>query len=411
MDARDKDSEYTSTLLSNMNGREDDLQVVDEAPEVLLASLQAKMQAGSPKKGKKKQPGQGYIPGGCKTPETQEELERALSGFDPSSPNGFVNGSYTQNKGQLMQVSSDDDGSLTVSGGDSRQTTADDSLGCSTSRQVSAGGSEDRQSSGDSVSDGKKNKISSSNRQTTAGSTGGESQHLPDEEVNWGEEDGPVAVMVRNLPLRCDSMALCKQIENLGFAGLFYDVHVPSNRDKTCTAGYGFVSFKEPSSAYAFKCAVEGQVLTGDPNLGEPRGALTVHPATMQGCVKGKAEKRPPRRGYARRPRGSGRTRTSKEPLNIPVETTPVMDNPWADAPPMARQPSGGKKKVQNMPLSAAAAVSAAKQAAQESKQTKPKQGGGVIQSNFCMFCGHKREEHSHMFCPLCGKRYIPIHA
>lgn len=96
--------------------------------------------------------------------------------------------------------------------------------------------------------------------------------------MSWA--DGVVTVMIRQVPRQYSQLMLLKEVNRLGFEGLYDFFYLPFDLKKGINVGYGFVSFIHPRHALAFREEFEGCYL--DPSDAKCK-PLHVHPASVQG--------------------------------------------------------------------------------------------------------------------------------
>mmetsp|Transcript_84370 Transcript_84370/g.149182 ORF Transcript_84370/g.149182 Transcript_84370/m.149182 type:complete len:366 (-) Transcript_84370:211-1308(-) len=186
-------------------------------------------------------------------------------------------------------------------------------------------------------------------------------QMMPDVEAR-GEWAEVYTVMLRNIPNKYSQSALCDEINNQGYAGLYDFLYLPIDMETNANKGYAFINFVEPRAAWAFKCQFD------DRKLGRFNSSKVVKvvPATLQGLDANYAHY-----SSARVSRGDPKAR----PLFLRVPTRMQRD--------YATNPGHGRRGPQ---------------VAQRSSQPETPQQIQEEDSNVATACVRK-------FCPFCGAK------
>jgi hypothetical protein len=76
-------------------------------------------------------------------------------------------------------------------------------------------------------------------------------------------KQGPVTLVLKNIPARCTLADLTLTVVNAGFQGKFDYMYMPMKRNALQNKGYVFVSFADEAQAYNFCSRVEGRTSCG----------------------------------------------------------------------------------------------------------------------------------------------------
>jgi hypothetical protein len=228
-----------------------------------------------------------------------------------------------------------------------------------------------------------------------------------------GGVSGCTTVMMKDVPLKYTQRKLIREINSLGFMGLYDFLYLPMDSRTHANRGFAFINMVSVEAAEEFHKKLHGQFLRHFSTNAE--NAISILPADLQGFEENALQ-------YANTINQGKRTGHTKpaffRPLPRHIEAKLQENKP--SAPPMQERPVAVAQRLPQRPMQQApkqdareVAAAVLQQAllpllkASLSRHPAPQQPNFAAQEqpSFCAYCGKKRFP-DHVFCAYCGRQF-----